>query len=115
MADEQESPPYFQISSDKHAPWVVVTATVFLIYSVMAVSAKILSRLHLASVKLYDWLIAASLVIAIIQTFCTIEACKHGLGQHRRALSFGEYDTFSKVCALQNGRMDVLTPARHHG
>ncbi|OAG37286.1 hypothetical protein AYO21_08471 [Fonsecaea monophora] len=95
MAD-QESPAFFQISPDNHAPWVVVTATVFLIYSIMAVVSKVVSKLHLTFMKIYDWLIVASTITALVQTTCVIAACKHGLGQHHDAVSYDQFASFSR-------------------
>ncbi|KAJ9612311.1 hypothetical protein H2200_003908 [Cladophialophora chaetospira] len=62
----------------------------------MAVISKIISKIKVSFMKTYDWLILASIVTAFIQTICVIAACKHGLGQHRRAIPADEFDTFSK-------------------
>lgn len=48
------APAYFAISSDDHAAWVVATSLIFLIYSILAVVAKILLRINVTSMKSPD-------------------------------------------------------------
>ncbi|KIW90904.1 uncharacterized protein Z519_08687 [Cladophialophora bantiana CBS 173.52] len=62
----------------------------------MAVVSKVVSKLHLTFMKPYDWLIIASTITAFVQTACVIAACKHGLGQHRDAISKETFAAFSR-------------------
>ncbi|KIX04255.1 uncharacterized protein Z518_07809 [Rhinocladiella mackenziei CBS 650.93] len=62
----------------------------------MAVVSKVVSRLQLTFMKLYDWLIVSSTITALVQTTCVIAACKNGLGQHRDAISPDRFAIFSK-------------------
>ena len=94
---EVEAPAYFQISPQNHSPWVAVTSVVFLIYSVLAVVAKIVSRLHITGVKLYDWLIIIAILAAFGETILVIAACKNGLGQHEPALTSSQLSRYNHV------------------
>ena len=96
MADDA-SRAFFPISHENHSAWVVVTAVVFLVYAIFGVVAKVVSKLQVSFMKLYDWLILGAITSAFVQTAFTIAACKHGLGQHRKAITAHQYATFSKV------------------
>ena len=97
MADEG-APPLFPLSPTNHSAWVVIPAVVSLTYSIMGVAAKIISRMHLSAMRLYDWLIIVSAIFAFVETVCIIGACKNGLGQHIEALSTTNLDNFARVC-----------------
>ncbi|OQV09638.1 hypothetical protein CLAIMM_13739 [Cladophialophora immunda] len=62
----------------------------------MAVVSKVVSKLHLAFLKPYDWMIVASTITAFVQTACVIAACKNGLGQHRHAIAEHTFAAFSR-------------------
>lgn len=63
----------------------------------MAVAAKIVTRVHLQAMKIYDWLILVSTTSALVETICIVRACKHGLGQHQDALSSSSLEIYAKV------------------
>lgn len=107
MADI-EAPAYFQISPQNRSPWVVVTSVVFLIYSILAVITKIVSRVHLTAMKSYDHLIIVSTLAALVETILVIAACRAGLGQHEAALSSDQLRRY-------NHASSIFTPTEQNG
>lgn len=99
MSDD-EAPAYFQISRENHSPWVVVTSITCLVYSLMAVTAKIVSRLQLSAMKAFDLSIVASTAFAFAQTACMVAASKNGLGRHQATLTSTTVASFSKACTM---------------
>lgn len=97
MADADERPPFFPISADNHSPWVVVTSVVFVVYSILAVVAKIISRVHVNSIAIYDYLIIAATVVAFVQTICMVGASRHGLGQFEAQVLPEDLEEYQKV------------------
>ena len=96
MADV-EAPAYFQISPQNHSPWVAVTSIIFLIHSILAVIAKIVSRLHMTGMKTCDWLIVVSTLAAFGETILVIAACKDGLGQHEALIISSQLRRYYQV------------------
>jgi len=92
-----ESEPFFQATSDNHAGWVVIVTVSFVIYAILGVSAKLIYRLQLTAMKLYDWAVVVAMLLALVQSILVVNACHHGLGQHQAALPNSKFDVFLKV------------------
>lgn len=60
--DNIPGPAYYGISADDHAAWVVTTSLIFLIYSILAVVAKVLIRFNVTSMKAPDICLSVCLV-----------------------------------------------------
>jgi hypothetical protein len=97
MADAGERPPFFPLSAENHSPWVVVTSVVFFCYSVLAVAAKIISRIHINSIVVYDYLIIAATVAAFGETICMVGASRHGLGRFESQISSANLAEYQRV------------------
>lgn len=111
--DEGTPSPYFTVSSEDHAGWLVVVSIVFLIYSVMGVVGKIILKVNMTSMRNPDFILIASLVFSsngghwsctdrdkallLIQTVFIVSACNKGLGRHSASLDAEQFDTFAKV------------------
>lgn len=94
---DNESEPFFQVTPDNHAGWVVITTVSFVVYAMLGVSAKLVYRLQLTAMKSYDWAVILAMLLALVQSILVVNACHHGLGQHQAALPESTFDIFSKV------------------
>lgn len=94
--DDRILPPYYAVSADNHAAWVVATSIIFLIYSAFAVGGKIVLRFNVTFVKLPDICLIGALLILVVQTALIIVACNNGLGQHTPSLVPASFETESK-------------------
>ena len=90
-------PPFYEVSSTNHAGWVVIVTVTFLVYSVMGVVAKLVSRFQLAALKSYDWAVMLGMVFAFAQSILILRACRNGLGKHETILSSSAIELFSKA------------------
>lgn len=113
--DEVTPSPYFTVTPDNHAGWLVVGSIIFLIYAAMGVAGKIILRVNVTVMRAPDFMLVASLVselagksnlaneykvLLLIETALVIEACNNGLGQHSSALPAAQFDIFAKVSYL---------------
>jgi hypothetical protein len=62
MSDTDSAPAFERMSANNHAAWVVVTSYVLIILSILAVAAKIISRIHISKLPMYDGLIVIATV-----------------------------------------------------
>lgn len=92
--------PFFEVSSTNHAGWVVITTVTFLVYSIMGVVAKLVSRFQLAALMSYDWSVLLAMVLAILQSVWILRACRHGLGERETGLSSSALELVSKVWSM---------------
>ncbi len=103
-------PSFFEVSSTNHVRWVVIVTVTFLVYSIMGVVAKLVSRFRLAALKSYGWSVILGMVLAFVQSVLILKACCNGLGKHEAILS---------QQPLNCTRMDVIlslvvdTPLNH--
>lgn len=89
--------PFFEVSSTNHAGWVVIVTVTFLVYSIMGVVAKLVSRFLLAAVMSYDWSVMLGIVFAFVQSVWILMACRNCLGKHETILSSLAIELFSKT------------------
>lgn len=119
MSDTDSAPPLYHVSSNDHGPWVVVTSYIFLIFSIMFVVTKLLSRFQLTKLTLGDGFVLIAIVgtsklntlfrltqligphheaLALMQTIFITYACNYGLGRHMNTLDASSLGLYSKVC-----------------
>ena len=60
--DEGTPSPYFTVTPEDHAGWLVITSIIFFIYSVMAVVGKVLLRASFTTIRSPDYILIGSLV-----------------------------------------------------
>lgn len=102
---DNESEPFFHVTLDNHAGWVVIVTVSFVVYAILGVSAKLVYRLQLTAIKSYDWAVIVAMLLALVQSILVVNACHHGLGQHQAALPESTFETSSKVRAFSFLRM----------
>jgi len=108
------APPYYAITADNHAAWVVAASIIFLLYSIGAVATKITLKINLTTIKVPDICLIGCLVcsnhyecarplahahqvVLLVQTAFIIRACNQGLGRHSAVLDSSSYEESSKV------------------
>ncbi|KAF2452900.1 hypothetical protein BDY21DRAFT_357848 [Lineolata rhizophorae] len=96
MSDTDRAPPFLSVSSDNHAPWVVVASCILIVLSGLTVAAKIIFRLKSAKPSLYDAFLAAATLVAVAETVCVVLACGHGLGKHRSHIDDADFELVNK-------------------
>lgn len=104
MESRPSSPPFFTVTEDDHAGWIVVISVVFFIYSLLSVAAKIIIQFRLVSLKLFDYLVVFGTVILFVQTVLVVAACNSGLGKHVHALDVTEIIRYNQA----SGTHDIL-------
>lgn len=60
--DEGTPSPYFTVSTEDHAGWLVITSIVFFIYSLMGVVGKVVLRASYTTIRSPDYILIGSLV-----------------------------------------------------
>jgi hypothetical protein len=113
------APAFSAVTDADHAGWVIITCCAFLVFSFLALGAKLLIA-QLRPVKpgflrSYDVVLVVATVcssllyrgdananrmykiLALVQTACVISACKHGLGRYRAEVGDDSFELVSKV------------------
>lgn len=89
--------PFFEVTATNHAGWLVVVTISFLVYSIMGVVAKIVSRFHLSAMQTFDWAVVLALLLAFAQSVLLVRSCRNGLGQPQAILSEAAFDSAIRV------------------
>lgn len=93
----QPAPPWFRVTEDDHAAWVVVTALSLFIYTCLAIAAKITIRFNSVSLQSHDFVLLAGMVFWAASVGCVVASCVFGLGRHQASLDAASLAKFSKV------------------
>lgn len=115
-------PPIYSVSADNHSAWVVVVSIVFLIYSILGITAKLLIRAKRIKTQASDHVLILGIVLLIIQTVLVIAACNNGLGRHIDTLDADSIGQYYKVSSFEVtdkesrlGTVTLSSPARIRG
>ncbi|KAK2781095.1 hypothetical protein FQN53_000786 [Emmonsiellopsis sp. PD_33] len=96
--------PFLTVTSDNHGPWVLITAYVFLILSLITIVIKAVMRWRATGLLLNDYFISLAGLLLTAQTIALTIAQKNGLGRHRAALDENAFAAYTKV------RHDEINP-----
>lgn len=93
----QPASPWFRVTEDDHAAWVVMTALSLFIYTCLAIAAKITIRFNSVSLQSHDFILLAGMVFWAASVGCVVASCVFGLGRHQTSLDAASLAKFSKV------------------
>jgi len=105
--DTDSAPPYYAVTAENHAAWVVAASIIFLLYNIGAVATKITLRINLTSIKLPDICLIGSLVCPHLFHLCVL------LLTFTRSFSwFKQLSSFALVIEASDSTQQLLT--MHH-
>jgi len=70
--DTDSAPPYYAVTAENHAAWIVAASIIFLLYNIGAVATKITLRINLTTIKLPDFCLIGSLVSQHLFYMCVL-------------------------------------------
>lgn len=92
-------PPFYPLTEENRAGIIVIVAVISLIYAILALTIKFFIRLNITSIKDFDIVLFVGTILYLGETACVLIACNHGLGQHRDAVSQGNFESAGKVAS----------------